>query len=257
MSTRFSLLSLIGIVTVTGFLISLFSTYNEIRQTNARLTAVSAEIKADQYSANHCRTTCFELEPYVAKAEKTIAAREEMIRRTEVILEELIPEQSKVVPVDGKISIRRIPAIRRIGDYRSGYAIFVPDSCKCEIKLLFKPGEDELFEGFQSGSTFPPLSGLNEVKFRSIAGDGSTQMKLTINGDVVAKAVAEGYESNGQSYSNQVFDPQKDYSVKRPKRVPKLLEYSPDFPRSRPYSPEQSQPSVELHLGLVEVNSNE
>ena len=159
MNMRFSLLGLIGIVTVTGFLLSLFSTFNELRQTDAQFSTVSTEIKNGKYYAAHYQGVCDEFRPYVASVEKTFDARAEMNRRAEAVLEELIPEQSKIVPVEGKISIRRIPSIRRIDDHRSGYAIFVPDSCKCEIKMLFEAGEAELLEGFESESTFPLLNG--------------------------------------------------------------------------------------------------
>jgi len=259
---RFSLLGLIAIVTVAGFSISLFSTYHEFRQANAQLATISAEIKGGTYAATRFRETSVELGPYVAKLEKAFAARAEMERRAEVILEELTPEQSKIVPVEGKISIRRIPAISKILDHRQGFAIFVPDSCKCEIKMLFDAGEIELFEGFESESTFPLLNGLNEVRFRLTSADGSTQMALTINGEVVAKAVANGHESTGGSYSlsNLFFDPQVDYSLatllkpaKHPRRLPELLDYEP-----RMGANSKLQPSVELHLRLVrEASSSE
>ena len=264
MSMRFSLLGLIGIVTVTGFLISLFSTFNELRQTKAQLASVSAEIKSDSYNAPNNRAICDEYGPYVASVEKTLAARTEMNRRAKVILEELIPDQSKIVPVEGKISIRRIPAIRKMSDNRFDFAIFVPDSCKCEIKMLFEASENELFEGFESESTFPLLSGLNQVKFRVISGDGSTQMKLTINGDVVAKAIAEGHGSIGHSYGSPVFDPQEDYSLaklvqptKHSKRLPTLLDYKPSFRLGPNRTQQLSPPCVELRLRLGEVDSSE
>ena len=261
MNKRFSLLSLIGIVTVTGFLISLSSTFSELRETNAQLEAVSAEIKSDKNNAAHNQVICDEYRPYVASLEKTYTARMEMKSRARTILQELIPAQSKIVPVEGKISIRRIPAIREPSDHRSGYAIFVPDSCKCEIRMLFNAAEDALFEGFEPESTFPLHSGLNEVMFHVISGNGSTQMRLTVNRDVVAKAVAEGSESRGGSYSNPVFDPQVDYSLakllppaKYP-RLPRLLKYTPNFD-STANEPQQLQPRVELHLRLAEGKVN-
>jgi len=212
---RISLLTLIAIVTVAGLLVSLFYGHYELRQIQSQIATTSAQnFAAADATANHQKALA-ELDPYLIRAEKTLDIREDVVSQVERVFAGLVAEESKIVPVEGKISIREIPAIKRLTAYRNGYAIFLPDSKRCEL-VLDLDDEHSLFDGFESGTRFPLATGLNKVVFTE-SSESSTgnvaELVLMINDNVVAKAVAQcDGGGSGHGYGDQSLITQKDYS---------------------------------------------
>ncbi len=251
---RFSILSLIAIITLTAFAIDLYSTYEELRKTRAELVEVS--LMNDEYkalanaNARSYERAVRDLPPFIEKQQTAYDARVTLQHRAEKLFHELVTQESSIDPQEGMISIREIPTITSVQRFHKAMAIHVPAHRHCEIELQYI--DERAYFELEPKATFPLQSGRNEVVFSTTGEKTHSKLSLIINEQVVASASANDAFLTGYTESQSSFNPQRNFGPGKASDIPPLLDFQPVLKNK---GIANTQPKILIRL--VEVTSNE
>jgi len=227
---RFSLKTLIALVTLASIGVSGFQQISKISQLHHRTNDTQAQLRSIRNSDQRKQRNQEILEPRLrslqAECNRSQAVREQI----EHLLESLVPEFSKIVPAADQISVRKIPTLKMETGLKKQFVVYVPANRCCLLKIKTtssqkksKPiGADYLMPETDS---LPLAVGFNRVRFSFCRVEQIYKIQVSVNDAQPIEIELVQPRSSGFSWSIYDFENQKDYDLDD--KLPKLVRFKP------------------------------
>jgi|GEM_PF-5803718 len=236
---RFSLLTLLGLITCAAILISLVSASSKLRGERAELEITLAQLELASAESDHFQGIRRDLEPTMIYQDRLLKARTTLLEQVENAFHSQVTEQSVIEPVEGKVSVRAIPAFRRADSWEQGFMVHVSEESTCELEVAIQQ-DDQVFLGLEEQQRFALRTGLNKLLMSFEPDEGELRIVVSINVEDVASATADATEDRRLGWESWRYDKQREVT----RETTPLVRFTPRIQ----YDDLEYEPIVSLKL---------
>ena len=227
---RFSLKSLVVLVTFAGIGVSGFLQFSKIRQLHHETGKIQVELSSAINDDQRKLRSQEVLEPTLRSLQAEYSRVQGTRERVERIFQSLVAEFSKVVPKEDQISVRQVPTLNMEFGLKKDYVVYVPADRSCQLKIniesdLKQPrriSEDYLVPAMDS---IPLAVGFNRVTFLFGQVEQRYKIQISVNDGQPLEIELVEPSSSGYGYATHGFSNQKDYDVGS--KLPRLVKFKP------------------------------